>query len=388
MKNNENELNRKVRNSFEEKFSQKPLLVHAPGRINLIGDHTDYNNGYVLPAAIDRGITMALAKNGTDTCRLFSLDLKDMQEVSLNTGFIRSDKGWANYIIGVLDGLNSRGTRLEGFDAVFSGNIPIGSGLSSSAALECAAVMGISELLGESLDKEEMIHIAQEAEHKFAGVNCGIMDQFSSVMGKEGHAIRLDCESLQHEYLPLDIKNAGLVLFDTKVSHSLGDSAYNQRRMECETGVSVLRQFFPEVRSLRDADAEMLETVEMPETVFRRCLYVIEENERVVKAGTYLKSGLGKELGKLMFESHDGLSGLYEVSCPELDHLVTEAKKLPQFFGSRMMGGGFGGCTINLISDEGREEGIEKIRSSFGQRFGRELGVYHVQAVEGAHVVT
>ena len=387
MKNNETELNRRVENCFEQKFSQKPFLVHAPGRINLIGDHTDYNNGYVLPAAIDRGITMALAKNGMDTCRLFSLDLKDMLEINLNDGFTISNKGWANYIIGVLDGLKSRRIKLEGFDAVFSGNIPIGSGLSSSAALECAAVMGVSELLGKSLGKEEMIHVAQEAEHKFAGVNCGIMDQFSSVMGKEGHAIRLDCESLKHEYLPLNIKNAGLVLFDTKVSHSLGDSAYNKRRNECEIGVSILRKFFPEVKSLRDADAEMLGIVEMPETVFRRCLYVIEENQRVVKAGTYLKTGLGKELGKLMFESHEGLKELYEVSCPELDHIVTEAMKLPHFLGSRMMGGGFGGCTINLIKDEGREEGIEKIRSSFEERFGHDPGIYHVHAVEGAHVV-
>lgn len=388
MVKSEMELNNRIENCFEQKFSQKPFLVHAPGRINLIGDHTDYNSGYVLPAAIDRGITMGLAKNGTDTCRLFALDLKDMIEVDLNNRLQPSKKTWSNYIVGVLHGMRAIGIKLEGFDAVFGGNIPIGSGLSSSAALECATVLGVSELFGSSLSKEEMIRIAREAEHNFAGVKCGIMDQFASVMGKSGHSIRLDCRSLQYEYLPLEIKGGGLVLFDTCVSHSLGESEYNKRREECESAVSIIQKSFPEVKSLREVNIDMLRSADLTEIIYKRCLYVVEENQRVIRAGTYLKSGLGTELGRLMYESHEGLSKLFEVSCPELDHLVEEAKKIPQFLGARMMGGGFGGCTINLISDDGREAGIAKLKDSFEERFGRKPGIYEVKAEQGVHILT
>lgn len=382
-------LKNKVRDEFKRRFKKEPMMVHAPGRINLIGDHTDYNLGFVLPAAIDRGITLALANNGSDCCSLVSLDMGEEISVNLNEELRPINTGWANYILGVMQGLRSRGLELIGFDAVFGGDIPIGSGLSSSAALECAAVLGISRLMGNEISNRDMIHIAQKAEHDFAGVKCGIMDQFASVMGKSNQAIRLDCKSLQYEYLPIELEDCSFVLLDTKVSHSLGDSEYNKRRAECMEGIAIINRKYPQAESLREVSMEMLDNSksEMSDKIFQRCLFVLEENSRVIRAGNYLKSGLSKEFGQLMFSSHEGLSRLYDVSCQELDLLVEEAKKLDPIYGARMMGGGFGGCTLNLIARRGKEDSISQLRSSFIKAFGREPGIYEINIEDGARII-
>lgn len=388
-KNKELKLKDKIKRIFREQFLKEPLMVFAPGRINLIGDHTDYNSGFVLPAAINRGVFMALAENGTDSCKLVSLDMGEAVEVNLKNSLMPVNTGWANYIIGVMDGLRNQGLEFNGFDAVFGGNIPIGSGLSSSAALECAAVLGISKLSGTEISENDMISIAQKAEHEFAGVKCGIMDQFASIMGKEDNAMRLDCRSLQYEYLPLDLKDCGFVLLDTKVSHSLGDSQYNKRREECCEGLNTIRKKHPEASSFRELTMEMLEECknELTEKVYNRCSFVLEENSRVIRAGTYLRSGLGKEFGQLMYASHEGLSNLYEVSCAELDLLVEAARGLKPVYGARMMGGGFGGCTLNLIANKGKEKSISQLRQSFETAFGRKPGVYEVNVIDGARII-
>lgn len=381
------DIHKKILNAFTEKYGSPEVLSHAPGRINLIGDHTDYNLGFVLPASIDLGIGMTVGRNGLEKCRFYALDLDEEVEVSITEPFHSIQTGWANYIIGVLDGFKKRGVKLEGFDVVFAGNVPLGSGLSSSAALECSAVFAISELFGFSLEKSEAILIARDAEHQFAGVKCGIMDQFASVMGRKEQAIKLDCRNLVFEYLPIQFEGAGWVLINTRISHSLGDSEYNRRREECEQGLNAVRAAFPEVESLRDVRLEMLDLVSMPEKIYRRCQYVLEENFRVAKAGEQLKLGLSRDFGRLMFDSHKGLSELYEVSCAELDHLVNEAGKLDAVLGSRMMGGGFGGCTLNLILEEDKENSIEKLRTSYMEKFGIDPDIYVVNTADGAGIV-
>lgn len=372
---------------FQHHFGNPQVIAHAPGRVNLIGDHTDYNQGFVLPAAIDLGITVAVSKNGSRTCHLIAVDLNDSIYISLDEPLKPVEKSWANYIIGVMYGLQAKGVSLEGFNAVFGGNIPVGSGLSSSAALECSTTYALAKLFSCELNQDEVIRIAREAEHNFAGVKCGVMDQFASVMGSEGHAIQLDCRSLDYQYLPLSLGNASLVLINTKVSHSLGDSQYNQRRMECEQGVAILQQAYPEVTSLRDVNLEMLETVKLPPVIYQRCRYVVEENLRVEKAAELLQAGQVKALGELMYQSHEGLSKLYLVSCDELDHLVSEASQLEAVWGSRMMGGGFGGCTINLIAQEHMEATLSKLRESYVATFGIEPEIYPVKTANGARVL-
>ncbi|GHB46205.1 galactokinase [Mongoliitalea lutea] len=373
---------------FQQQFGSPQVIAHAPGRVNLIGDHTDYNQGFVLPAAIDLGITMAVSKNGLRTCQLIAVDLNDSIQISLDESLKPVEKSWANYIIGVMAGLQAKGVVLEGFNAVFGGNIPVGSGLSSSAALECSTTYALAKLFSCKLNQDEVIRIAREAEHNFAGVKCGVMDQFASVMGSEGHAIQLDCRSLDYQYLPLSLGNAGLVLINTKVSHSLGDSQYNQRRKECEQGVAILQQAYPEVTSLRDVNLEMLETVKLPSVIYQRCRYVVEENLRVEKAAELLQAGQLKALGELMYQSHEGLSKLYQVSCDELDHLVTQASRLEAIWGSRMMGGGFGGCTINLIAQEYMEDTLSKLREFYMATFGIEPEIYPVKTANGARVLS
>ncbi len=372
---------------FQHHFGNPQVIAHAPGRVNLIGDHTDYNQGFVLPAAIDLGITVAVSKNGSRTCHLIAVDLNDSIYISLDEPLKPVEKSWANYIIGVMYGLQAKGVSLEGFNAVFGGNIPVGSGLSSSAALECSTTYALAKLFSCELNQDEVIRIAREAEHNFAGVKCGVMDQFASVMGSEGHAIQLDCRSLDYQYLPLSLGNASLVLINTKVSHSLGDSQYNQRRMECEQGVAILQQAYPEVTSLRDVNLEMLETVKLPPVIYQRCRYVVEENLRVEKAAELLQAGQVMALGELLYQSHEGLSKLYRVSCDELDHLVAQASQLEAVWGSRMMGGGFGGCTINLIAQEHMEATLSKLRESYVATFGIEPEIYPVKTANGARVL-
>lgn len=377
-----------IEDKFKELYGSSSLLVRSPGRINLIGEHTDYNDGFVLPAAIDKEMVMAVAKSNSETCRLYSVDFQESFEFNLNS-FKPTDKGWPNYIMGVVDQLQKGGYKVGGFDCVFGGNIPIGSGLSSSAALECATAFALDQLFALDVEKLQLIKYAQKAEHTFVGVLCGIMDQFASVMGKRDHAIQLDCRSLDFNYFPIRLQNYQIILCDTGVKHSLASSEYNTRRRECEQGVAIVRKKHPQVNSLRDVTLDMLEEVkgELSSVIYKRCRYVIEENHRVLSGCELLEQGDIKGFGQKMYGSHQGLSQLYEVSCPELDFLVDLTKDNPQVVGARMMGGGFGGCTINLIAIDQKEAFIEEARRAYGEKFGIELKVYEVTVSDGTGVV-
>ncbi|MFZ9003572.1 MAG: galactokinase [Robiginitalea sp.] len=350
------------------------LHVSAPGRINLIGEHTDYNEGLVLPAAIELDMRFRLQKNGTQgQCRIYSESMgKSMQADLSNLG--TDAKGWERYIYGVLSELSPYSDKLKGFDGKLTSRLPAGAGLSSSAALECGLAYGLNELFSLEISPMELIRIAQQAEIKYSGTQCGIMDQFASMMGKKDHFIFLDCRSLDYRYIPARLGDYRLVLINSGVTHSLSDSAYNQRREECRQGVSILRKVFPEIRSLRDAHPGQLEAVrhQMPKPVANRCRYVIQENARVLKAVEVLEHSDIQTLGNLLYDTHQGLRHLYEVSCPELDFLVDTAMALPGVAGSRLMGGGFGGCSLNLIQKGAVPEVISRLTAAYRERFGRE----------------
>lgn len=373
-----------IADKFTELFIYTPQLVRSPGRINLIGEHTDYNEGFVLPAAIDKEMILAVARNDSDTCRLFSMDFNEGVAFHLQD-LKPSDKGWPNYIMGVVDQLQKAGYAIGGFDCVFGGDIPIGAGLSSSAALECGAAFALNQLFGLNIDNISMIRYAQKAEHVFAGVQCGIMDQFASVMGKKDFALQLDCRSLAYHYFPLNLHDYQIVLCDTGVKHALASSEYNTRRLECEQGVAKVQEKHPEVKSLRDVTLPMLEEVEneLGPVIYKRCRYVIEENERLLSGCKLLEQGDIRGFGKKMYGSHEGLSVQYEVSCPELDFLVDYTKDMPYVVGARMMGGGFGGCTINLVAIEEKDTFISELTKAYRQQFGIELKTYEVAISDG-----
>ncbi|MHA6248276.1 galactokinase [Pontibacter sp. CAU 1760] len=369
---------------FKDLFHSEPLLVRSPGRINLIGEHTDYNEGFVLPAAIDKQMVLAVAKNDTQTIRLFASDLDRSAEFSLE-GLKPSAVSWANYILGVVDQLQKAGHKIGGFDCVFGGDIPMGSGLSSSAALECGAGYALIKLFDLEVDNTSLVRFAQQAEHTFAGVQCGIMDQFASVMGKEMHALRLDCRSLDFSYFPIQLQDYQLVLCDTQVKHSLASSAYNTRRSECETGVAAVQTLYPKVNSLRDVNLEMLQEAkaQLSEDVYKRCTYVIEENERLLSGCELLEKGDIKGFGEKMYGSHKGLSELYEVSCPELDFLVEATQENQHVVGARMMGGGFGGCTLNLVAKAQKDSFVQQMAAAYQATFGIDLKTYEVNVTDG-----
>ncbi|QCR22228.1 galactokinase [Pontibacter sp. SGAir0037] len=373
-----------IQEKFEELYGKAPMLVRSPGRINLIGEHTDYNDGFVLPAAIDKEMIIAISENGRTNCRLYSYDFQESFETELGN-LKPSETGWANYILGVVDQMQKAGYTIGGFDCVFGGNVPVGAGLSSSAALECGAAFALSQLFNLGVERTQLAKFAQKAEHEFAGVKCGIMDQFASVMGKENHALRLDCRSLDFSYFPINLQNYQIVLCDTQVKHSLASSEYNTRRQECEQGVAAVQQKHPEVKSLRDVTLPMLEEVKQAigTVVYNRCRYVIEENERLLAGCTLLEQGNIEGFGEKMYGSHTGLSALYEVSCPELDFLVDFTKNTAAVVGSRMMGGGFGGCTINLVLKEEKEAFISQIREAYRQEFGVDMKTYEVAISNG-----
>lgn len=373
-----------VKEKFEEIFDASPMIIRSPGRINLIGEHTDYNEGFVLPAAIDKEIYLALGKNGSDDCRIYSYDYQERKDFSIGE-LSPAPHGWINYIMGVVAQLKQADFLLEGFDCVFGGEIPIGAGLSSSAALENGVCFGLSELFDLKLDRISMLKYSQKAEHEYAGVACGIMDQFATMMGKKDHAIRLDCRSLEFSYFPLKMDQYQFILCDTQVEHSLVDTEYNARRQECEAGVAAVKKYHAQVKSLRDVSLKMLEEVqqEVSPIVFKRCLYVLEENERLLKGCQLLESGDLAGFGKLMYGSHRGLSEQYEVSCPELDFLVTFTIGRPYILGARMMGGGFGGCTINLVRKDQNELFIQEISKAYEQKFGHAPKTYKVSIVDG-----
>jgi len=377
-------LSEDIKNKFIRSFNKKPLIVRSPGRINLIGEHTDYNEGFVMPAAIDKEIVCAVSANYGKTCRIIAHDMNDTFEFELNE-FKRSDKGWPNYILGVIDQFQKRGLEVKGFDCVFGGNIPLGAGLSSSAALECSVAYSLNLLYQHNLSKLEIVHMSQDAENEFVGVNCGIMDQFASVFGRSDQILRLDCKTLEYEYFDFIMEDYGIVLCDTQVKHSLATSEYNTRRRECEKGVAILKKYYPTINSLRDVNIDQLtkHKNEFDDITYKRCKYVIEETDRVLRCCELLKKGDLIGFGKNMFETHEGLSKEYEVSCTELDFLANKAKESKMSIGSRMMGGGFGGCTINLVKISDLDRFIQTMTESYKNELNLELQTYTVKIENG-----
>ncbi|RMG17214.1 MAG: galactokinase [Bacteroidetes bacterium] len=378
----------RIHSYFQQHYSAHPLLVCAPGRVNLIGEHTDYNQGFVLPAAVDKALYFALAPNGRRRMRLYAHDLQQDFEVALDE-LQPLEGGWPNYLMGVVAQLQQAGHEIEGFDCVFGGNIPQGAGMSSSAALECGLAFGLNQLFGLGLDRLQLARIAQLAEHTYAGVQCGIMDQYASLFGKAGHAIKLDCRSLSHEYIPFDLPDYRIVLCNTGVSHSLADSAYNQRRQQCETGLQAVKSLHPQVQSLRDVSMEMLQQARplMDALSFRRCAYVLAENQRLQQACEALRAGDLTTFGQKMYESHQGLSEEYEVSCEELDLLVALTRDHPAVVGARMMGGGFGGCTINLVQAQEVEAFCRQMQAAYQAQTGILLQTYVTRIEQGVRVL-
>lgn len=374
---------------FSQTFSEKPTLVRAPGRVNLIGEHTDYNNGYVLPAAINKSIYLAVSKRGDEKIHLISLDLND-EYISDIHSYKQHEKSWADYILGVIQQLQKRGHTIGGFNCVFSGDIPLGAGLSSSAALECGVAFSLNLLYDLHIDRVELVRLSQKAENEFVGVKSGIMDQFASMMGSKDQVIKLDCQSLEYEYNPLRMDGIEIVLFDSNVKHSLVTSEYNTRRAQCEAGVQMIAEKYPEVKSLRDATIEMVEEIIQPkdEVVYRRCKYVVEENKRLLEGCDDLQRGDVKAFGKKMFATHEGLSKDYEVSCEELDFLIDCVKDNDAVLGARMMGGGFGGCTINLVKEDAVDDLVTSVTEQYKAHRGKDTKVYVAKIEDGVSVIT
>ena len=373
---------------FKELFSEQPILVRSPGRVNLIGEHTDYNFGYVLPAAIDKVICLAITPRKDTCCKIFAVDMNDMHEFSLNN-YQRTQKRWPNYLMGVIDQLKKAGYKFNGFNCVFGGDIPIGAGLSSSAALEAGLAFALNSIFELEIDDLTLVKFAQRAENEFVGVQCGIMDQYINIFGKSGNVLRIDCRSLECEYYPFDNSNVSLLLFDTGISHALASSEYNQRKTECLQGIEIIKKKHPDVASLRDVSLDMLSEyrTEMDSTIFRRCKYVVEENERVLAACDELKRNDLKAFGQYMFKSHDGLSNEYNVSCKELDYLVELVRDNPHVYGSRMMGGGFGGCTINLVENDQIKHISKAVIEMYKQRFSSGPKIYVTSIGSGTSVI-
>lgn len=374
------ELKNKISEAFASHFGGEGTFYTSAGRINLIGEHTDYNGGFVFPGAIDKVIMAEIRPNGTEKVNLYSVDLNDSASFGLNEADAPSQQ-WARYIFGVCRETIKRGGSVKGFDAVFAGNVPLGAGLSSSAALESCFAFAVNDLFNDNtIDKFELAKIGQSTEHNYCGVNCGIMDQFASVFGKKDCLIRLDCRSLEYEYFPFKIDGYKLVLVDSVVKHELVDSPYNKRRESCERVAKRLG-----LETLRDADMEMLDAVKADISAedYMRARFVIGEKERVLGVCDSLNRGDIAKVGRLMYETHEGLSKDYEVSCEELDFLNDVAKECG-VTGSRIMGGGFGGCTINLVPDEIHDKFIETVTAKFNERYGHEPKIYDVVISDGA----
>ena len=374
----------KIRAKFQELFNTTGSLYASPGRINLIGEHTDYNNGFVFPGAVDKGMIAEIKLNGTDKVRAFALDLNDYAEFGLNEEDA-PEASWARYIFGVCREVIKRGGKIAGFDTVFAGDVPLGAGMSSSAALESTYAFALNDMFDLGIEKYELAKIGQATEHNYCGVKCGIMDQFASVFGRDGSLIRLDCRSGEYQYFPWHPKGYRLVLVNSCVKHELAGSPYNERRLQCADVAEVIKQTHPEVESLRDASMEMLEEVKSQITAdeYKRARYVIGEVVRVLTVCDALEKDDYETVGKMMYETHYGLSKEYEVSCEELDFLNDEAKKCG-VTGSRIMGGGFGGCTINLVKDELYDQFVKEVVPAFTEKYGHEPKIYDVVIGDGS----
>ena len=367
----------------------KAIKTKSPGRINIIGEHTDYNDGFVLPAAIDKATIVHLKKNESPSeCSIIALNIGEVCYFDLNN-FQPVKNSWENYLKGVVHELQKLGAKFTGFDCEFGGNVPIGSGMSSSASLECSFAFALNELFELGFDKWQLIKASQLAEHNFVGIKCGIMDQFASMMGKQNQVMLLDCRTLEFEYFPLELGAYQLLLLDTNVAHSLADSAYNNRRTECKKGVAIIQQKYPKTKKLRDVSLTQLSEFSaiMPAETFKRCRHVISENQRVLEATEALKQKNYTQLGKLIYQSHNSLKEDYEVSCPELDFLVNLTLEKDYVLGSRMMGGGFGGSTISILKKN--MVNIFKVHATkaYKEKFGRELTPYTISIEDGAKVI-
>lgn len=374
----------KIRSKFAELYGEAGTLYTSPGRINLIGEHTDYNGAFVFPGAVDKAMVAEIRLNGTDRVRAYALDLGESAEFGLEEADAPK-QSWARYVFGVCREIIKRGGKVGGFDTVFAGDVPLGAGMSSSAALESAFAFALNELFNLGIDKFELAKIGQSTEHNYVGVKCGIMDQFASVFGKEGHLIRLDCKSLEYEYFPFKPVGYRLLLVDSVVKHELASSAYNKRRESCEAAVAAIAKRYPEVKFLRDASMAQLDEVKAEITAedYMRAEYVIGEVQRVLDVCAALERGDYETVGQKMYETHHGMSKLYEVSCEELDFLNDLAKEVG-VTGSRVMGGGFGGCTINLVKNELYDAFKAEAKARYSAKYGREPKFYDVVISDGS----
>jgi galactokinase len=377
-----------IKDKFLALFNQEPLIVRSPGRINLIGEHTDYNLGFVLPAAINKAIYLGIKMRGDGLIKIHSLDFNDDFVCDIKS-IKTSDKLWPDYLLGVVEQIQKKHQIKNGFNIVFGGDIPPGAGLSSSAALECAMAFGLNHIFNLSYEKMDLVRLAQAAENEFVGVKCGIMDQFASTFGQQNQLMRLDCRSLEFAYVPFQADDIQIVLFDTRVKHSLASSAYNERREQCEQGVKWIQEIHPEVHSLRDASEEMLVKYIQPKNqkIYERCNFIVSEIQRLQDACNDLENNNLQSFGKRMFETHFGLKNLYEVSCDELDLLVDLVKDNPNVLGARMMGGGFGGCTINLVKIEAVNDLIAQVSASYHAKTGSEMLNYIVKIEDGTSII-
>lgn len=371
---------------FKELYKTEPSVYSSPGRVNLIGEHTDYNEGFVLPGAVDKKMYVALALNNTDSVNLHAKEYGTDYSFSLVNIQPDGKKEWYAYLTGVIYHLQKRGCKVKGVNVLIDGDVPVGAGMSSSAALCSAFGFALNELFGFGLSRMDLAYIGQKTEHVFLGAMVGIMDEFASLHGKAGHVIKLDCRSMEYEYIPFNFPDHRIVMVNSMVKHMLGDSEYNVRREQCEEGVSIIkRNTGREIHSLRDISLEELEANKesLPEVIYRRCLYVITESQRLLKGCDLLKAGNLQAFGELMYETHEGLSKQYEVSCEELDFLAENAHGFDGVTGTRMMGGGFGGCTINLVRAEKVDPFTEFIKQAYQKKFDKEPEVYITQIEDG-----
>jgi galactokinase len=374
---------------FEQYNQQANVIVRSPGRVNIIGEHADYNNGFVLPAAIDKAAYIAVSLRDDNEIHLTALDLNEKFSTTIDELKPIGDISWPNYILGAAAQFLKRSIQLPGFNAVLTSNVPIGAGLSSSAAVECATVYALNHLLQTNIDRVEMVSMAQKAEHEYAGVMCGIMDQFASMMGKANQVIKLDCRSLEYEYVPFKLAGIKIVLLNTNVKHSLASSEYNTRRLECMQAVEMIQAHHPEVLSLRDATVDMLDQYVLPfnDLVYQRSRFVVDEMERLNQACQFLQEDNIPALGSCMFKTHDGLSRQYEVSCKELDYLIDFVRLRKEVLGARMMGGGFGGCTINLVQEDKIDSLINSIKPAYEKAMELPLDYYIATIENGTQII-
>lgn len=378
------QLIKEVTSKFKSIFKTEPVVIFSPGRINIIGEHTDYNGGFVFPAAVDKGIAAAIQKSDAGHSTAIAMDLNSTIEFELDKLKPSKEESWKNYVFGVVAEIQNRNKIIGDFNIVFKGNIPAGAGMSSSAALENSVVIGLNELFDLGLTKTEMILISQKAEHNYVGVKCGIMDQYASMFGIKNYALLLDCRTIESKPYEIDFKEHQLMLINTNVKHSLSDSAYNDRRSACESVAELLK-----VDTLREASEEDLEKIidKITPENYQKALYVIQEIERTQKAAKAIEKNDLETLGALIYASHNGLQHQYKVSCEELDFLVSQAKKNKKVLGARMMGGGFGGCTINLIAKSEAKAFADSVAISYKNKFNKECSVYFVELSDGTHII-